>query len=81
VKYQERQKEQAQYFLAQEKRVEKYFKFNTPGFKSINFTKRDVTPMGVPYIEGYLNNDKALGFSADGEPNDNNFEGSLGMST
>lgn len=80
MKYQEKQHEQNQYFTEQEKRVKKYIEFNTPEFESIKFTKRDVSPMGIPYIEGYINNDKTLAFSADVEPNDRNFEGSLGMS-
>lgn len=81
VKNQEKKQEQDKYFTEQEKRVEIFLKFNTPEFKSIKFTKRDVSPMGIPYIEGYINDDKTLDFSADVEPNDHNFEGSLGMST
>lgn len=77
----QKQKEDNKYFSIQEQRVEKFLKYNTSEFKSIKFTKRDVSPMGTPYIEGYINDDKTLDFSADVEPNDHNFEGSLGMST
>ena len=76
-----KQQEDNIYFSIQEQRIEKLLKYNTPEFKSIKFTKRDVSPMGIPYIEGYINDDKTLDFSADVEPNDHNFEGSLGMST
>ncbi len=32
--------------------------------KSITFTKKAVSPMGVPYLEGYINHNKELDFIA-----------------
>ncbi|MBY7136991.1 DUF1433 domain-containing protein [Bacillus sp. 12RED03] len=60
-----KQKEiEEKFWKTQETRVEKYIHYNIKDVKSITFTKKDVSPMGVPSVEGYINNDKELNFSA-----------------
>ncbi|PHA96477.1 hypothetical protein COE79_27000 [Bacillus toyonensis] len=60
-----KQKEiEEKFWKTQETRVEKYIHYNIKDVKSITFTKKDVSPMGVPSVEGYINNDKELNFTA-----------------
>ena len=60
-------------------RVEKYIHYNIKDVKSITFTKNDVSPMGVPSVEGYINNDKELWFDASISTTDK-FEDKFGCS-
>lgn len=60
-----KQKEiEEQFWKRQEARVEKYIHYNVKNVKSITFTEHKVNPMGVPYIKGYINDDKELWFNA-----------------
>lgn len=77
--YQEKQQEKEQYFTKQEQRIEKFLEYNVPKFKTVTFTDKGVVPTGLPYIDGYINNDKKLSFTAHVEPNDHNFESIMGM--
>ncbi|MFG3612761.1 DUF1433 domain-containing protein [Rummeliibacillus stabekisii] len=79
IYHHEKQEKQEKYFTKQEQRVEKFLTYNIPRFKTVTFTKEDVSPMGLPYLEGYVNNDKRLDFVAHVQPNDHNFEGRMGM--
>lgn len=74
MNYQEKQNDKDKYFTKQESRVEKFLSYNIPEFKSVTFTKRYFTPMGIAHVDGYINNDKKLSFSASVSPNTNNFE-------
>lgn len=74
MNYQEKKNDKAQYFTEQENRVEKFLSYNIPEYKSVRFTKRYFTPMGIAHVDGYINSDKKLSFSASVSPNTNNFE-------
>lgn len=45
-------------------RIEKYLKYNYENIKSVTFTKVVATPMGVPHIQGYVNNNEDMSFNA-----------------
>lgn len=77
--YQGKQQEESEYFAKQEKRIEKYLKYNVPDYKTVTFTDKGTVASGLPYIDGYINNDKKLSFTAHVEPNDHNFESIMGM--
>lgn len=52
-------------FLKEEfPRIEQFLKYNYSNINKVTFTHVKVSPMGIPYIEGYINNDKELAFSA-----------------
>ncbi|MGY2614138.1 DUF1433 domain-containing protein [Bacillus pretiosus] len=51
------------FWKVQEARVEKYIRYNIQDVKSITFTEKGVSPMGVPRLKGYINN-KELDFIA-----------------
>ncbi|TKH17896.1 DUF1433 domain-containing protein, partial [Bacillus cereus] len=38
--------------------------YNIKDVKSITFTENKISPMGVPHIKGYINNNKELDFIA-----------------
>ncbi|PGB14120.1 DUF1433 domain-containing protein [Bacillus toyonensis] len=60
-----KQKEiEEKFWKVQEERVEKYIRYNIQDVKSITFTEHKVNPMGIPYIKGYINDDKELWFNA-----------------
>jgi hypothetical protein len=60
-----KQKEiEEKFWKVQEVRVEKYIRYNIQDVKSIPFTEHKVNPMGIPYIKGYINDDKELWFNA-----------------
>ncbi|SFJ31076.1 Protein of unknown function [Bacillus sp. 71mf] len=61
MEYLKQKEKEEKFWKTQEARVEKYIRYNV---KSITFTKREVTPMGIPHINGYINNDKKLWFVA-----------------
>ncbi|WP_162912175.1 DUF1433 domain-containing protein [Staphylococcus sp. EZ-P03] len=65
-------------FNEQEKRITLYLKYNTKVFKNVTFTKRDMTPMGSYVIDGYMNNDQKMSFTAFASAPDNfQFVGSM----
>ncbi|MFI8709923.1 DUF1433 domain-containing protein [Bacillus sp. NPDC077411] len=64
MKYLKHKEKEEQFWKIQEARVEKYIHYNVKDVKSITFTKRDVNPMGIPSVEGYINNNKELWFDA-----------------
>lgn len=52
-------------FLKEESpRIEQFLKYNYSNINKVTFTHVKVSPMGIPYIEGYINDDKELAFSA-----------------
>ncbi len=57
----------------------KYIHYNIKDVKSITFTKRDVSPMGVPKLKGYINKDEKLWFIAHISTTEN-FEDDFGRS-
>ena len=75
-----KQKEKEEKFWKEQKaRVEKYIHYNVKDVKSITFTNHDISPMGVPSIEGYINDDKELWFDASISTTEN-FEDKLSCS-
>lgn len=52
------------FWRAQEVRVEKYIHYNIQDVKSITFTERETSPMGIPRLKGYINNNQQLDFVA-----------------
>ncbi|PEC62507.1 DUF1433 domain-containing protein [Bacillus toyonensis] len=79
MEYLKQKEKEEKFWKAQEARVEKYIHYNIQDVKSITFTKKDVSPMGVPSVEGYINNDKELWFDASISTTDN-FEDKFGCS-
>ncbi|WKB36023.1 DUF1433 domain-containing protein [Terrilactibacillus sp. S3-3] len=80
MKHEEQMKQESEkktFITKQEKRIVKFFKYNVPSFKSITFTGNDTTPTGGLFIDGYINNDKDLNFSAQISlgAGENNFDG------
>ncbi|MFD5260343.1 DUF1433 domain-containing protein [Bacillus wiedmannii] len=75
-----KQKEKKEFFWkVQETRVAKYIHYNVKDVKSITFTEYETSPMGVPHIKGYINDNQELWFDAGLDSNDN-FERKLGRS-
>ena len=64
MEYLKQKEEEEKFWKVQEVRVEKYIRYNIQDVKSITFTEKSVSPMGVPSIEGYINDDKELWFNA-----------------
>ncbi|HFT2186600.1 TPA: DUF1433 domain-containing protein [Bacillus cereus] len=64
MKYVEKKEQEEHFWKKQEARVEKYIRYNVKDVKSITFTKREITPMGIPHINGYINQDEKLWFIA-----------------
>ncbi|MGS0534212.1 DUF1433 domain-containing protein (plasmid) [Bacillus mycoides] len=64
MEYLKQKEKEEKFWKTQEARTEKYIYYNIKDVKSITFTKNDVSPMGVPSVEGYINNDKELWFDA-----------------
>ncbi|MGE1127447.1 DUF1433 domain-containing protein [Bacillus wiedmannii] len=79
MKYVEKKEKEEQFWKKQEVRIEKYIRYNVKDVKSISFTKHDVSPMGVPFIEGYINNNEQLWFIGHMSTT-KNFEDELGCS-
>ncbi|EIT84136.1 hypothetical protein A374_16864 [Fictibacillus macauensis ZFHKF-1] len=52
------------FWQSQEKRVKKYILHNIKGARAITFKEREESPMGIPYIAGYVNDNKKLNFTA-----------------
>ncbi|MGG2016441.1 DUF1433 domain-containing protein [Bacillus sp. S10(2024)] len=64
MEYLKHKEKEEQFWKAQEGRIEKYIHYNVKDVKSITFTKRDVNPMGVPSVSGYINGNQELWFIA-----------------
>ena len=69
------------YLDIQKKRIDLFFEENLDNYKTLKITKTGKTPMGSYIIEGYINNDKSLYFSATLNKADNyQFEDTIGYS-
>ncbi|PFD26910.1 DUF1433 domain-containing protein [Bacillus thuringiensis] len=64
MEYLKKKEQEEKFWKAQEARIEKYIRYNIEDVESITFTKKDVSPMGVPYLEGHINHNKELDFIA-----------------
>ncbi|MES9694967.1 hypothetical protein CN639_20295 [Bacillus toyonensis] len=64
MEYLQKKEQEGLFWKQQETRIEKYIRYNIKDVQSITFTKYEVNPMGVPSVDGYINNDKELNFSA-----------------
>ncbi|ELU8150298.1 DUF1433 domain-containing protein [Listeria monocytogenes] len=52
-------------FLKEESpRIEQFLKYNYRNINKVTFTHVKVSPMAIPYIEGYVNDDESLFFCA-----------------
>ncbi|MED2061512.1 DUF1433 domain-containing protein [Bacillus thuringiensis] len=64
MEYLKQKEKEEKFWKAQEARVEKYIHYNIQDVKSITFKEHSVSPMGVPKLKGYINNNKELDFIA-----------------
>ncbi|WP_044796013.1 DUF1433 domain-containing protein [Bacillus cereus] len=64
MEYLKQKEKEEEFWKVQEARVEKYIHYNIKDVKSITFTENKISPMGVPHIKGYINNNKELDFIA-----------------
>ena len=64
MEYLQKKEQEGLFWKQQETRIEKYIRYNIKDVQSITFIKHEVNPMGVPSVDGYINNDKELNFSA-----------------
>ncbi|EEK47576.1 DUF1433 domain-containing protein [Bacillus cereus ATCC 10876] len=64
MEYLNKKEQEEKFWKVQEARVEKYIHYNIKDVKSITFTENKISPMGVPHIKGYINNNKELDFIA-----------------
>ncbi|MBD8074640.1 DUF1433 domain-containing protein [Bacillus thuringiensis] len=64
LEYLKHKEEEEKFWKVQEARVEKYIRYNIQDVKSITFIEHKISPMGIPSIEGYINDDKNLWFDA-----------------
>ncbi|EAE5921494.1 hypothetical protein AJZ74_12090 [Listeria monocytogenes] len=51
------------FFNDQKEKITIYLKYNIPGFNTVTFTNEEFNPIGMS-IDGYINNDKNLSFTA-----------------
>ncbi|MGH0425261.1 DUF1433 domain-containing protein [Bacillus pretiosus] len=79
MEYLKQKEKEEKFWKAQEARIEKYIRYNIQDVKSITFIEHKISPMGVPSIEGYINNDKELWFIASISTTEN-FEDDFGRS-
>lgn len=59
IKHQENQA----FFNEQKEKITIYLKYNIPDFNTVTFTNEEFNPIGIS-IDGYINNDKNLSFTA-----------------
>ncbi len=59
IKHQENQA----FFNDQKEKITIYLKYNIPDFNTVTFTNEEFNPIGTS-IDGYINNDKNLSFTA-----------------
>ncbi|PEO07090.1 hypothetical protein CN587_29660 [Bacillus wiedmannii] len=64
LEYLKHKEEEEKFWKVQEARVEKYIRYNIQDVKSITFIEHKISLMGIPSIEGYINDDKDLWFDA-----------------
>ena len=64
IEYLKQKEKEEKFWNEQKDRVEKYIHYNIKDVKSITFTENKISPMGVPHIKGYINNNKELDFTA-----------------
>ncbi|MED0993756.1 DUF1433 domain-containing protein [Bacillus nitratireducens] len=64
MEYLKQKEKEEKFWKTQEVRVEKYIHYNIKDVKSITFTERETSPMGIPRLKGYINNDQQLDFVA-----------------
>ncbi|PEJ02244.1 DUF1433 domain-containing protein [Bacillus wiedmannii] len=62
LEYLKHKEQEEKFWKVQETRVEKYIRYNIQDVKSITFTEKSVSPVGVPRLKGYINNNKELDF-------------------
>lgn len=79
MKYLKYREQEEKFWKEQEVRIEKYIHYNVKDVKSIKFTKHSISPMGVPSMEGYINDDEELWFDASISTT-KNFEDKFGCS-
>ncbi|HDD0209547.1 TPA: DUF1433 domain-containing protein [Staphylococcus aureus] len=76
MKYDEKEKQKADYYKEQQERITLYLKHNTKEpntIKTVHFTNLETSPMGSAVIEGYINENKKDDFVAYASP-ENNFQ-------
>ncbi|KAA0745206.1 DUF1433 domain-containing protein [Bacillus sp. AY3-1] len=64
MEYLKHKEQEEKFWKTQETRVEKYIHYNVKDVKSITFTEHETSPMGIPRLKGYINNDQQLDFVA-----------------
>ncbi|HFU7054793.1 TPA: DUF1433 domain-containing protein [Bacillus cereus] len=64
MEYLKQKEKEEKFWKEQEARVEKYIHYNIQDVKSITFKEHSVSPMGVPRLKGYINNNEELDFIA-----------------
>ncbi|MEI5945489.1 DUF1433 domain-containing protein [Bacillus cereus group sp. Bce005] len=64
MEYLKHKEQEEKFWKVQEARVEKYIHYNIQDAKTITFKEHSVSPMGVPRLKGYINNDEKLDFIA-----------------
>ncbi|HDX9628446.1 TPA: DUF1433 domain-containing protein [Bacillus cereus] len=64
MEYLKHKEQEEKFWKVQEARVEKYIHYNIKDVKTITFKEHSVSPMGVPRLKGYINNDEKLDFIA-----------------
>ncbi|AFQ24721.1 hypothetical protein BTF1_02490 [Bacillus thuringiensis HD-789] len=79
MEYLNKKEQEEKFWKIQESRIEKYIHYNIENVESITLSDHSVSPMGVPSVEGYINNDKELWFDASISTTDK-FEDKFGCS-
>ncbi|PFB14615.1 DUF1433 domain-containing protein [Bacillus cereus] len=79
MEYLKQKEKEERFWKVQEARIEKYIHYNIQDVKSITFIEHKISPMGVPHIKGYINDNRELWFDAGLDDNDT-FERKLGRS-
>ncbi|EEL37113.1 MULTISPECIES: DUF1433 domain-containing protein [Bacillus] len=79
MEYLKQKEKEERFWKVQEARIEKYIHYNIQDVKSITFIEHKISPMGVPHIKGYINDNRELWFDAGLDDNDI-FERKLGRS-
>ncbi|GAB6611489.1 MULTISPECIES: DUF1433 domain-containing protein [Bacillus] len=64
MEYLKHKEQEEKFWKVQEARVEKYIHYNVKDVKTITFKEHSVSPMGIPRLKGYINNDEKLDFMA-----------------
>ncbi|WP_033713958.1 DUF1433 domain-containing protein [Bacillus mycoides] len=64
MEYLKQKEKEEKFWNGQKERVEKYIHYNIQDVKSITFKEHSVSPMGVPRLKGYINNNEELDFIA-----------------